>query len=214
MKEFDLIPAGYRENIAKLRLLKQFIVVLIALLVTTGVSFAAIQHAKNGAAIKIEKLTKVKEFTAMQRETLSLLESEKKDLDRKWKLLTSLRSAAAPEDLFHAIDISLRDLAIWFTHLKYERKEHNTKEDNLVETGYFIIISPTDENDSYAIGTTLTVSGSTPNHSTLSKFVKNLLDQPSINDARVLETSTDKRKESAHINFTLEIVVNQNSSLS
>ena len=214
MKEFDLIPSNYRTMIEKLQMLKIFSIGIAVFVLMSGISFAAIQKAKSNASIEIEKLTRVKEFTSMQRETLTLLENEKIELDNKWKLLKGLRQTTAPEELFYAIDLSLRDLAVWFTNLEYERREQSSKEDNLVETGYFIIISPTDENDSYVIGTTLTVSGGAANHSTLSRFVKNLLKQPSVNDARVLETFTDKSRKQRHINFTLEIIVNQDSSLS
>ena len=214
MKEFDLIPSNYRAMIEKLRLLKLFSVGLAVFVLMTGIAVAAIQKVKSDTAVEIDKLTKVKEFTSMQRETLVILENEKSELDNKWQLLTGLRKTTAPEDLFYAIDLSLRDLAIWFSNLKYERVEQSSKEENLIETGYFIIISPTDENDSYAIGTTLTIAGSAANHSTLSKFVKNLLDQSSVSNARVLETSTDKRNKKKHINFTLEIIVNQDGSTS
>ena len=214
MKEFDLIPSTYRECIEKFRILKLFLGGLLVILITTGVALGAIQHIKRGTDLEIEKLTKIKEFTSKQRETLTALKQQKHELDNKWKLLKGLRSATAPEDLFYAIDQSLSNLDIWFTGLKYERKEQRSKEEKLVETGYFVIISPTDENDSYAIGTTMTITGSATNHSTLSKFVKNLLDQSSVNDAKVLETSQEKKDDDIFINFILEILVNQHGYIS
>ena len=211
MKEFDLIPSSYRERIEKFHMLKLFAIGLLILFVTAGAALGAIQHIKRGTDLEIEKLTRIKEFTSKQRETLTLLKEQKQELDNKWQLLNGLRSATAPEDLFYAIDQSLSDLDIWFTGLKYERKEQRSKEEKFVETGYFVIITPTDENDSYAIGTTMTITGSAPNHSTLSRFVKNLLDQPSVNDAKVLETSQDSKDDNIFINFNIEILVNQQS---
>ena len=211
MKEINFITEAYRENLAKLRVFKLSIIGIVIFLTITGASFAAITQVKNSTNKEIEKLTKVRELAKSQLDQLALLDKEKQDLDEKWNLLKGLRSTSAPEDLFYAIDLSLKDLDVWFTQLRYERKEHAASESEFIETGYFIIISPNKEKDSYAIGTTLMITGGSSNHSTLSSFVKNLLNQTSINDAKVLETSTDASAAVPHINFTLEIKVQSES---
>ena len=92
--------------------------------------------------------------------------------------------------------------------MKFQRAEVQIEEEKLVNTGYFIIVTPDDEKQSLAIGTKMLISGEAPNHSNLSSFVKNLLDQSEILDAKVLGTSSDKNTKSKSVKFNLEITVN------
>ena len=208
MNDIDLIPKVYREQIIKLDLLKVFGFVFIFLVVTTSVAYGAIEYVKRETNAEIVKLSKMKEITSHQRNELRKLKKEKKDLEHQWTLLTGLRSAVAAEDLFISIDKSLQGIDIWFTSMKFQRAEVEIEEKNLIETGYFIIITPDEEKKSLAIGTKMLITGEAPNHSTLSSFVKNLLDQPEILDAKVLETSTNKANKNSFVRFNLDITVN------
>ena len=52
------------------------------------------------------------------------------------------------------------------------------------------------------------IIGKAQNHSTLSSFVNKLLDEHVILDAKVLETSSNKDRNSNVVNFNLAITVN------
>ena len=210
MKEFDLIPETYRIYIWKVKVVKESLLIMVGVLLIIIATYSAIVHATQSTNAKIEKLTIVKEVTSKKQEELSKLQLVKKDLDSKWDLLNGLRSTPSPEDIFYSIDNALKDLDLWFTNLKYERTEYISEEDSFINTGYFVILSADNNKNTLSIGTKLLISGGAANHSTLSTFVKNLLAQPSVHNAKVLETSTQHVQKMAHINYVIEIIINQN----
>lgn len=215
MNDIDLIPENYRIHIWKIRILKLFAILLCALVITIGVAYGALEYVKHETNYEITRLFKVKEITSKQRKDLQILRTEKKELDYQWALLSGLRSAVAPEDLFIAIDKSIQDIDVWFTSMKFERAEAEIEEeDNLINRGYFIIVTPGDDNESWAIGTKLLITGEVSNHSTLSLFVKNLLDQREILDAKVIETSLRNSRDNRLVRFNLSITVNLDRKLS
>ena len=208
MDEIDLIPENYRIRVWKLGILKIFIIVFCVFLITSGVVYGALEYVKRDTNFEISKLFKVKEAAARQRDTLNILRNEKKELDYQWALLSGLRSAVAAEDLFIAIDKSIQSIDIWFTSIRFQRAEVEVSENSEVNTGYFVIVTPGEEKESWAIGTKMLITGEVPNHSTLSTFVENLLDQPEILDVNVLETSTSNKDNAKSVQFNLAITIN------
>ncbi len=214
MSEIDLIPKNYREHIWKINTLKLFGVIVLCLIITAGVAYAALEYVKQETISEINKLSEIKEITSQQREMLQKLRSEKKELDYQWSLLNGLRSAFAAEDLFVAIDDAIQNVDVWFSSIKFERSEIALENENTVNTGYFIIVTPDEEKKSLAIGTKMLITGEALNHSTLSSFVKSLIDQPEILDAKVLETSLNRNKRSKYVKFHLAITVNLENKMS
>ena len=214
MDEIDLIPENYRIRVWKLGILKIFIIVFFVLLITSGIAYGALEYVKRDTNFEISKLFKVKEAAARQRDTLNILRNEKKELDYQWALLSGLRSAVAAEDLFIAIDKSIQSIDIWFTSIRFQRAEVEVSENSEVNTGYFVIVTPGEEKESWAIGTKMLITGEVPNHSTLSTFVENLLDQPEILDANVLETSTSNKDNAKSVQFNLAVSINLDMKLS
>ncbi len=214
MSEIDLIPTVYREHVWKLHALKLFGFIILCVFIVVSVAYGALEHVKNETNLEIIKLSKIKEITSQQHDNLRLLRGEKKELIYQWALLSGLRSAVDAEDLFVAIDVAIQDVDIWFTSMKFQRTEIEVEEENLVNTGYFLIVTSDQEKQSLAIGTKMLISGQASNHSTLSSFVNNLLDQSEILDAKVLETSSNKRNKTKSVNFNLAITVNLENKIS
>lgn len=208
MSEIDLIPSSYRDQIWKLRILKLFGFITACLILTTGVAYGALEYVTRDTNSEISKLEKIKQITSQQREALSLLKEEKRELEYQWALLNGLRTAVAAEDLFVAIDAAIQDVDVWFSSMKFQRAEVDVSDQELINTGYFIIVAPGNESQSLAIGTKMLIAGEAPNHSTLSSFVKNLLDQSEILDANVLETISSRNASSTSVKFNLAITVN------
>ena len=208
VNEIDLIPSNYRVHIWKLRILKLFGIFFCCLVITTSAAYGGLEYVKRETSSEIAKLFKIKEITSQQREILQALRVEEKELNYQWALLSGLRSAVAAEDLFTVIDEAIQNVDVWFSTMKFQRAEVEVEEENLVNTGYFIIVTPGEEKQSWAIGTNMIISGEAPNHSTLSSFVKNLLDQPEILDAKVLGTSSSKNESAKLVSFNLAITVN------
>ena len=184
-----------------------------SILIILSVTYSAIVLATQDAEIKIDQLNLIEDSKKQYRAKYTELLQEKETLQNKWKLLNGLRSTPLPEEIFTTIDDALEGLEIWFTNLNYNRTEQFTEKNKLVNTGYFIILN-TGDKETLSIGTKLLISGGAENHSSLSKFVKNLLVQEFIIDAKVLETSSDKNQRIRHINFVIEVVLNQEAKLS
>ena len=214
MSEIDLIPRIYREHIWKLRAFKIFGVIFLSVLIVISVAYGALEYVKYETNSEISQLSKIKEITSQQRENLKLLREEKNELNYQWALLSGLRSAVDAEDLFVVIDAAIQGVDIWFSSMKFQRAELEVEKENLVNTGYFLIVTPGDEKQSLAIGTKMLISGEASNHSTLSSFVNNLLDQSEILDAKVLETSSNKNNKSRSVKFNLAITVNLEKKVS
>ncbi len=214
MSEIDLIPRIYREHIWKLRAFKIFGVIFLSVLIVISVAYWALEYVKYETNSEISQLSKIKEITSQQRENLKLLREEKNELNYQWALLSGLRSAVDAEDLFVVIDAAIQGVDIWFSSMKFQRAELEVEKENLVNTGYFLIVTPGDEKQSLAIGTKMLISGEASNHSTLSSFVNNLLDQSEILDAKVLETSSNKNNKSRSVKFNLAITVNLEKKVS
>lgn len=214
MSEIDLIPSLYRDQVWKMRVLKTFGFVFICLLLIMGVAYGGLEFVKNETKYEIDHLSKVKEITAQQRENLKELREEKEALKYQLELLSGLKSAVNAEDLFVIIDLAIQDVDIWFTSLKFQRAEIEMTELNTVNTGYFLIVTPGQVNQTLAIGTKMLISGEASNHSTLSSFVSNLLDQPEILDAKVLETTSNKNRDTRSVKFNLAITINLENKIS
>ena len=214
MDEIDLIPSNYRDLIWKLRTIKIFVFVFLVLIVMSGVAYGALEYVKHDASMEITKLSEMKAITSQQREKLLQLQAEKKELEYQWALLNGLHSAVAAEDLFIVIDTAINDVDVWFSVLKFQRAEYEVEEENIVNTGYFLIVTPGEEKQSLAIGTKVHITGEAPNHSTLSKFVNNLLDQPEILNAKVLETKVKNKRKASSVKFNLAITINLDEKVS
>jgi hypothetical protein len=182
--------------------------VFLLLIIASGIAYGAIGVAKRTASEKIEKLKLTNEVSRQQQQAFNELQNVKKDLENKWNLLNGLRSTPPPEDLLYAIDNALIDIDVWFTNLRFDRIERVLQKEELVDTGYFIIVNSQQEDASLSIGTKMVISGGAQNHSALSIFVKKLLAQSIILDAKVLETSTANKNKSKHIDYVIEIIVN------
>lgn len=214
MNEIDLIPSLYRDQVWKIRVLKIFGFIFLSVFLIMGVAYGALEFVKNETKYEINQLLKIKEITAQQRDNLRVLREEKDALDYQWKLLSGLKSAVNAEDLFVIIDAAIQDVDIWFTSMKFQRAEIEMAEVNTVNTGYFLIVTPGEESQALAIGTKMLITGQASNHSTLSLFVNNLLDQPEILDAKVLETSSSKNRNTRTVKFNLAITINLENKIS
>ena len=208
MNEIDLIPSSYREKVIKLRTLKIFGLIFLCVVLSTSIAYGALEYVKQGTNTEISKLSKIKEITSLQREELRNLKLEKEHLNHQWILLNGLRTAVAAEDLFVTIDKAIQDVDVWFSGMKFQRNEVEIEKGNTIHTGYFLITTPSNDDRSLAIGTTMLIKGEALNHSALSSFVNNLIDQSQILDAKVLETTSGKNHNSSSVKFNLAITVN------
>ena len=214
MKEFDLIPDSYRNYVWMIQTMKIFFWSFICLLIFIIVAYSALVNAKQNANEKIDEYNQIKQLSQNQQAKLSELQAIKNNLNSEWKLLNGLRSTPPPENIIYAIDKALENLDIWFTQLNYQRTEQITENNKTVETGYFIIVQSDQNDQTLSLGAKLTIIGGATDHSTLSTFVKNLMTESTIIDARVMETTMQGQQDINHINYVVELIINQHKQRS
>lgn len=214
MTDIDLVPAAYRQQLwlyARVRRLGGVIVVMmmISLLAYTG--FHTVTNRNNET---IAKLQQQQEITTQQRNALSQLDGKRKKLEGQLQLLEGLRSGVEAPEMFSVIDRSIPAGEVWFNNWEFRRAGSIVKrQEEVSSNGYFIIIPAQDDTDSteaWKIETHMTVKGRAKDHSTLSRFVRQLFEQPEIEDIRILNTASGANGR--YVNFNLAIIVHSKST--
>ena len=79
-----------------------------------------------------------------------------------------------------------------------------------VNTGYFIVV-PAGEGrkkaETWRIDTHMTIRGEARDHAALSRFVRRLVDQPEIQDARVIRTAARTQSGTRVVSFEMAVIV-------
>ncbi len=211
MSEIDLFPEDLRRKLLFQRWFKQAgVALLVATLLCVG-SFVALRQANARIDGEISRFQSQREITNANRQQLEQLNEQKKNLRQQLDLLSGLRSGASAEQMFVMIDRALPGPDVWLTNWKFRRAGtpvENRQE--AVNTGYFIVISsdsPTREEETWKIDTTMTIQGQALDHVAMSKFVLNLTQQPEIENVRIVTTRMNESDALKLVNFDLDIVV-------
>jgi len=211
MNNIDLIPNAYRTRRWQARWLRTAAVLLASLSVAFGMGLAMLNTATVSAKARVEALQVKQTVTAQQRVDLERLNAQRTELEQQFELLSGLRSGAAAEDMFVAIDRALTSDDLWFLEWKFERAGVMVGEGvRTVNTGYFIVVPdganpPAD--DAFRVQTNMMIRGQSRDHSALSSFVRNLFAQPEIDDVRIRRTSANRNGEINTVDFELGVVL-------
>lgn len=211
MADIDLIPADYRNRIWLQGRAKLFAALVASMLVITTLAFTVMEITTGKLENRIGELQKQQEITTQQRDAMVRLDKNKQDLEYQLSLLTSLRSGAAAPEMFAAIDRAMSDGDVWFEDWEFRRAGSNVvkKEEEISSNGYFIIL-PAGNNattdTAWKIETHMTIKGQAKDHSALSRFVRQLYNQPEIHNIKILNTSTAANKKA--VDFNLAVTVN------
>jgi hypothetical protein len=211
MSEIDLIPAFYRKRVLFTKWVKQ---ALLALTAITGVIVSATLalHAyTEDVELELKELQAQKRISTQQRNELEKLNTRKKALTQQLDLLAGLRSGLAVEQLFVTVDKALSKDDVWLTNWRFRRAGTVVEKDpKTVNMGYFIVI-PNDERpqqeETWKIETNMKIQGQALDHSALSEFVSNLVEQPEIQTVRVVRTDQISLQGHKLVNFSLDIVI-------
>lgn len=210
MAEMDLVPQDYRESLRIRRWVRNA-------LAGYGVLLACVVGAKFGLAHTVEKeklrvgqLQASKQVTLNQLALIEELRGREADARRRLDILAGLRGGPAAEQMFVTIDRAL-DQSVWFQSWNFRRAGQVVEMDpQTVQTGYFIIVpkgQKQQEDMAWRLETHMEIKGQAFTHSALASFVKRLLDQPEIEDVRVLNTGLRRYTEAQVVNFDLAVVV-------
>lgn len=209
MSDIDLIPQDYRARLWLQSRVKRTAAALVMMVIMAGVAFAVINYLLAQVDRDVSLLQKQQAITTQQREVLTQLNKQKKELEHQLELLMGLRSGASAAAMFIAIDRAITSGDIWFQNWQFQRA--GTPVEKTAEpasNGYFIIMPASSDKNTAAwkIETHMTIRGQARDHSALSRFVRQLFEQPEIQDVRILNTSLATNRE--FVDFNLAVTVN------
>ncbi|MCU7922712.1 MAG: hypothetical protein KZQ88_08425 [Candidatus Thiodiazotropha sp. (ex Dulcina madagascariensis)] len=211
MNEIDLIPAFYRKRLLFTRWLKQGFSTLMAITVVVVGAFLILRASTEEVEWQLKQLQSQKMISTQQRNELEKLNIRKKDLTQQLDLLAGLRSGSAAEQIFVTVDKALSKDNVWLTNWRFRRAGTVVDKDpKTVNMGYFIVIPNGErpqEEEAWKIETIMTIQGQALDHSALSEFVSNLIEQPDIQTVRVVRTDLISLNDHKLVNFSLDIVV-------
>lgn len=216
MADIDLIPADYRNRIWLQGRAKLFAAGIASMLVITALVFTAMQVITGKLENRIGELQKQQEITTQQRNEIVQLNSNKQDLEHQLELLSSLRSGAAAPEMFTAIDRAMSDGDVWFENWEFRRAGSSIeKKEEISSNGYFIILPAGNDattDTAWKIETHMTIKGQAKDHSALSRFVRQMYNQPEIHNIKILNTTTAANKKA--VDFNLAVTVNSKGARS
>lgn len=209
MAEIDLIPGAYR-TLLKLRSWTVRLGVTVGgLILVIVTAYIALNQINKEVDAEVSELQARQEMTTRQRDELKRLDEEKSVFENQLALLSELRSGAATQEMFKTIDRALTDSDVWFLDWEFRRANSIVKKkDESIETGYFIIVKNSENNnesETWKIETHMNIKGQAQDHSALSRFVRRLYEQPEIKDVRILNTTRSPQRKV--VDFDLAVIV-------
>ncbi len=215
MDNIDLIPNAYRTRRWQSSWLRTAAILLASLSIAFAVGLTKLNAVTVSSKARVEALQARQTVTAQQRVDIERLNTQRAELEQQFELLSGLRSGAAAEDMFVAIDRALTSDDLWFLEWKFERAGVMVGESvRTVNTGYFIVV-PDGANsatgDAHRVQTNMTILGQSKDHSALSGFVRNLFAQPEIDDVRIRRTSANRNGQISVVDFELGVVLKTNA---
>ena len=215
MHELNLIPASYMERLKIKRWCQLFWCVFASVLaIVFGLRFAIINKTM-ALNTKIEIRQIDKQSSINQQQKYNALVAVEVKLKKEREILNGLRGGPSAKQILLAVDRVMPD-DVWFTQWSFNRAGEITPvQPATVQTGYFIII-PQDANGSpnqqaWKLNTHMEISGQARNHSSLSGFIRNLINQPEIDDVKVINTSLRSYTSSQVVEFNLVVIINNRS---
>jgi hypothetical protein len=210
MSEIDLIPAVYRQRRRFVRWLKTAVICLVLASTLIGSAFAVLKAEADKLDEGLRLLQLRKDISAQRRGELEGLNATRQDLNQQLELLSGLRSGAAAVQMFTTMDQALGGGDVWFTNWAFRRAGTPAgAQPDAVHAGYFVVVNDAKsaQAETWMIETQMKIDGEAVDHAALSSFVSNLIEQPEIQDVRVVRTETIVVQERPLVRFSLDVVV-------
>jgi len=210
MNEIDLVPLDYRHSLQLRGWLQKFAIALGCVVFGMVALKLGLDHRVRVKHRELAELQAAEAVAAQQRTRLGELERERGDAQKRLTILEGLRGGASSEALFFSVDDALLR-GIWFVDWTFKRVgELVEKDGKSVQTGYFIVVpldEPNQPERAWRLDTHMEIRGQALDHSTLAQFVSRLLDQPGIQEVRVVNTRVHRNTSVAVVDFELAVVV-------
>lgn len=210
MVEIDLVPGEYRRFLALRSWLRSFAMIYLSVIVSLGVAKAALAYGIRAKDRAIEQLEAARAVEQSQQLRLGELREQRSVAARRLMILSGLRGGIAAKDMFLIVDRATGG-NVWFLDWKFRRAGELVENDpEAVQTGYFIVV-PMEQRDerekAWLMRTHMEIRAQAFDHSTLAHFVRRLVEQPEIEEVRVLNTRTRQYTSAEVVDFELAVVV-------
>ena len=208
----DLVPVRYRRTLELRRWLRLFACVEGALLLALVLAKAGLAYSETTRRRQIEELQAAELLVGERRATLAQLGVEHQMAQRRLSILAGLRGGVSSDAVFGAVDRALDD-GIWFLDWTFSRAGQLVDDDpQAVQTGYFLVVPLEGEDEAgggraWRLETHMEIRGQALDHSTLARFVGRLLDQPRIEQVRIVNTQIQRISAAEVVDFELAVVV-------
>jgi hypothetical protein len=210
MNEIDLIPLDYRHSLRLRGWLQKFAIVLCCAVVCMVALKLGLDHRVRVGFQELAALQATEAMLAQQRVRLAELERERGDAQKRLSILDGLRGGTSSEALFFTVDDAFLR-GIWFLDWTFKRAGEIVENDGKsARTGYFVVVpldEPNQPNRAWRMDTHMEIRGQATDHSTLARFVSQLLDQPRIEQVRVVNTRVRAFAAIEVVDFELAVVV-------
>ena len=217
-EELNLIPASYRERLKIQQGCHAFLFAFVLICLAIIFGHFNITHKFENIKLTINKLQKDKSFNLQQQQTYNNLLATEQVLQKNLEILSGLHGGPPVIQIFKVIDRVMNG-SVWFDQWSFQRAGEMTEvKPETVQTGYFIIIpqdvNNTNKQQAWKLNTHMDMSGNAWDHSSFSRFVSALIDQPEIEDVKVISTNLRSYTNYQLVNFKIIVIVNNQFKMS
>ncbi len=210
--EMDLIPASYRERQKIQHWCHLFLMVFVVICLLIVMGRFSLANKVEKTLLIVSKLQKDKSFNLQQQQTYNELLVTERVLQKNLEILSGLRGGPSVRHIFTVIDRVMND-SVWFEEWSFQRAGEMTEvKPHTVQTGYFIIIEQEGSNNkkkqAWKLNTHMDIRGQAKDHSSFSHFVSELINQPEIEDVKVISTILTSYMTYQVVNFQIIVIVN------
>jgi len=212
MHELDLIPADYREREHIQRKCTIFISILVTLVaVLAGLKFV-LQQQVDTLQMQIQTLENGKKFKLEQQQKFNALLAQERMLNKRLEIFNNLRGGPSAKQLLLAID-RVMDGDVWFSEWKLLRTGELNVVKTMPSTSGLVIVIPESESSvglaqTWQLNTRMEITGQALDHSKLAAFVGRLMQQPEVQDVKVLNTNLKIYLSSQVVDFNMVVIIN------
>ncbi len=211
MNEIDLIPRDYRNWLGQKRVLRNGVILFVAINALVLAGGAWLSHSVAKGKALATQLQADNAITQQQQLQLQQMKDQQSTYEQQLALLQGLRAGAAIEDIFTLIDRSLVADRLWFLDWGFRRAGIIVDgQRRTYETGYFIIVGETNDaakKQNLEVETRMTIHGQATDHQALSSFVRALFEQPDVRDVNVQRTSSINLGARRAVEFNITVIL-------
>jgi len=211
---FDLIPPEYRENQTRRLIIKRFLAAFAGLLLLAGAGLAYLHHSSSSLTTMLEQLKQQQQVSVQQQKTLTQLNQQLAELQRREALLLGLRSGVEVPGVMTAVELSIPKGSVWLKQWHFIRSGIVTEsQPDPRPPSYFVRMEEPEPLDKWQALTHMSMHGQATDHQALSSFTRSLLQQTGVSDVTVQRTSStnsmapDQTREQGYIDFEVKVLV-------